>query len=280
MNTPPSAVFHALAHGMEDALDAQGGLADHVKCCACGYDLFSMKPGQQCPECGAPVGMSMKGDILAAAASPWLTWVGQSTRIAGIALLPIPLILVANWLFRLGGGFWLFALVACLLAYSIAALLSLRSEPGMFDDPPRLIVIGRVAIIFHMVALVACGTVIAYSPSLAWAGAFAALIVFHGSLIVFCRGASSVIIRAPYPDLANDLHQRPVWMCIIAAALLLDLWLSPFGACLTVALLLPAWCAYMWLIGYNLITAGDLLIGIARDAEEHRKRAEFWLTKP
>ena len=47
-------------------------VAAEITCIQCGYPLRGLLAGGRCPECGAAIGLSLHGDILANAHRPWL----------------------------------------------------------------------------------------------------------------------------------------------------------------------------------------------------------------
>ena len=54
---------------------------EDIACRRCGYNLRGLGEGGQCPECGAPVTMSIQGDLLRYADPRWLAGRWRATRI-------------------------------------------------------------------------------------------------------------------------------------------------------------------------------------------------------
>ncbi len=45
-------------------VDERGSLAVDLKCKKCAYNLRGLREDGRCPECGTPVGLSTRGDLL------------------------------------------------------------------------------------------------------------------------------------------------------------------------------------------------------------------------
>lgn len=271
---PQVEIFHALAHGVEDIVDSDGHLTEHIECCTCKYDLFALTLVQQCPECGAPVRMSVRGNTLAASPPEWLAWMGQSMRISGMALMPVPLMCVANWIWT--GRLWWALMAALLLAHAISALMAMRNERGQ-QGVPRTLAVGWIAMAALIVTVVLCTVLGLTSRGELATAVFVTACVLPGGLTIYCRWAAGIILRAPLPELSDSLKRRPIIFCL-TTGLLMAAGIAGArhgGMCLVVMLLLPVWFGYLWLIAYNLIYAGELLIALARDAAENRIKSEF-----
>lgn len=125
----------------------QGSLtsATELRCITCGYDLRSLPTEESCPECGAPIELSLRGDLLSRSDPAWVARLarGQSLLVLGVRfclicmvcaivfpfLLPIfvfaqafglvPGINIPTWVFSivlwsLGGALFIGVLVATL----------------------------------------------------------------------------------------------------------------------------------------------------------------------
>ncbi len=68
----------------------QDSLADPAepRCITCGYDLRSLPNEEDCPECGTPIELSLRGDRLSQSDPAWVTRLarGQSLLVLGIRL--------------------------------------------------------------------------------------------------------------------------------------------------------------------------------------------------
>lgn len=53
-------------------LDASGAIAADIPCRQCGYNLRGLTEAHRCPECGAAVGLSTRGDLLRFAEPGWV----------------------------------------------------------------------------------------------------------------------------------------------------------------------------------------------------------------
>lgn len=55
-----------------DRTDGQGAIAIDLACLQCGYNLRGLDPAGRCPECGADIAVSTRGDLLRFANPDWL----------------------------------------------------------------------------------------------------------------------------------------------------------------------------------------------------------------
>src|SRR4051812_24406743 len=62
----------ATAGATPAVVDAAGVVVASVPCRRCAYNLRSLSVAGRCPECGAPVGVSIHGDLLRYADPQWL----------------------------------------------------------------------------------------------------------------------------------------------------------------------------------------------------------------
>src|SRR3954454_11897817 len=69
---PPVGAVPAAARGGPAAMDAGGVVTASVPCRRCAYNLRSLSVAARCPECGAPVGVSVHGDLLRFGDPKWL----------------------------------------------------------------------------------------------------------------------------------------------------------------------------------------------------------------
>jgi hypothetical protein len=71
-----------------DHTDSQGAIAIDLPCLQCGYNLRGLDPASRCPECGADITRSTRGDLLRFANPDWLRRVklGADLMLATILL--------------------------------------------------------------------------------------------------------------------------------------------------------------------------------------------------
>jgi hypothetical protein len=71
-----------------DRTDSQGAIAIDLTCLQCGYNLRGLDPTGRCPECGADITLSTRGDLLRFANPDWLRRVklGADLMLATILL--------------------------------------------------------------------------------------------------------------------------------------------------------------------------------------------------
>jgi hypothetical protein len=71
-----------------DHTDNQGAIAIDLPCLQCGYNLRGLDPAGRCPECGADIALSTRGDLLRFANPDWLRRVklGADLMLATILL--------------------------------------------------------------------------------------------------------------------------------------------------------------------------------------------------
>ena len=64
------------------AVDAAGLVAADVPCRRCSYNLKGLSPAGRCPECGAPVGVAVHGDLLRYGDPQWLRGLSKGAALA------------------------------------------------------------------------------------------------------------------------------------------------------------------------------------------------------
>ncbi|MCH8209871.1 MAG: hypothetical protein IIB99_00725 [Planctomycetes bacterium] len=66
----------------------QGSLTSptELRCITCGYDLRSLPTEESCPECGTPIELSLRGDLLSQSDPAWVARLarGQSVLVFGV----------------------------------------------------------------------------------------------------------------------------------------------------------------------------------------------------
>jgi hypothetical protein len=86
---PPRPSFVPRLPLMPLAIDARGVVNGDVPCRGCSYNLRALHQDSRCPECGTPVGLSIRGDLLRFCDPHWLSrvWVGAIVSLLGIVAL-------------------------------------------------------------------------------------------------------------------------------------------------------------------------------------------------
>ncbi len=74
----------------------QGSLTSPTepRCITCGYDLRSLPTEESCPECGTPIELSLRGDLLSRSDPAWVARIarGQSLLVIGVRLCLIVMV--------------------------------------------------------------------------------------------------------------------------------------------------------------------------------------------
>ncbi len=106
----------------------QGSLTSptELRCITCGYDLRSLPTEQSCPECGTPIELSLRGDLLSLSDPAWIAKIarGQSLLVIGVRLCLIVMVCTfvipflgfgLGFVFAFGFGFnipsWVFSVL-------------------------------------------------------------------------------------------------------------------------------------------------------------------------
>ena len=105
-------------------VDAQGALAIDVQCKNCAYNLRGLREDGRCPECGTPIGLSTRGDLLCYASPDWLDKVALGLKV--ILYMVVVGIIVG------GLAAVLSKLLSPMLARSLSFLASLVSFYGVW----------------------------------------------------------------------------------------------------------------------------------------------------
>ena len=68
--------------------------ATELRCITCGYDLRSLPTEESCPECGTPIELSLRGDLLSLSDPAWVARLarGQSVLVLGLRLCLIVMV--------------------------------------------------------------------------------------------------------------------------------------------------------------------------------------------
>lgn len=265
------------------SLDRDGRLQEHIICRSCGYDLISMHKGQQCPECGAPVAISIGGDLLAYSQPDWTNHVGRHLRFAGLLLMLFPLIMVIGVVSAVVSSRPVSGLLPTiiLLPWCYCLLHATRPDPAMPDLSWQEKVIrlgaGALAAIIVLAFVVASMNV----PLSGLAVLAVASVAFITTLTIHFLWLSDLILRIPSNDLCDTIRYR-VWIVLVLTAFIVAMVLAQgvLGLFfLAFFLAVPSWIFYVLRLGYSSVVAGDLILCESRLARRNWLEREMLLDK-
>lgn len=179
-----------------DFFDASGAIAHDHQCKRCGYNLRTLREDGRCPECGTPVGLSIRGDLLRFADPDWGESVAKGLKIIlWMILVSIVINLASTWLFpgkSVVGA--ILGLLTGMVSFYGVWLMTTPDPSGIGEDPnltARKVV--RISLVVGLAgsgaALVGTATggipTTAVSTSVAVAGALAALVNLVGEFATF-----------------------------------------------------------------------------------------------
>lgn len=213
--TPPSA-----------PLDEAGRIAADLPCVRCGYDLRGLGLGDACPECGAPVGRSASGDLIAHGDPDWADRVARGVRLILLSIAAWVAAIAAGWLaarrgpgsadyvvhFAAGAAAWMLGLTG--------AWLATAPDPARAESEPRWSS-RRAARVIMTAALVTSPVadavaLIGFAPS-AFVGT-GTILAGIGYAVLF-RYLGRLALRLPDADLAKQSRSVSVWLSLSLAAL-------------------------------------------------------------
>ncbi len=265
-----------------------------VACRGCAYNLRGLFADGACPECGAPVWLSIGEDALRYANPRWLATVAGGVKITLASLVGLCVTLAASralfWMARRAfGAVWAglevgIAIGAALLATAFALWGIWRfatPEPGRFErglTPRRKIRAGVVgAVVTPMLILLLWASALGSGPSLAH-GVLLVAVIGLGSpvglggtlaLLSYGRYTEELARRAQLPNVARsvELHGEVYRWGWPAAMALLLISLAELGlACLSVPVAICVGIVALLI----LIMPLRLLDRLARDLEHAR----------
>ncbi len=205
-------------------LDPAGRIARDVACLRCGYNLRSLLPDQACPECGAAVAPSLRGDLLRLSDPRWLKRLsaGMTCIVIGQIALLATLCGALRWL-----ELWFSAIlkilqpaasiVLILLAFGtliVGVWLATSPEPGRVgaarDSRTRItirVLLAAFLLLMLAGALSPVGTSArpATMSDLCWSELRSALccLLISAGWVIFCVHISPLGRRAGAPRLAR-----------------------------------------------------------------------------
>lgn len=264
-------------------LDRDGRLQEHIICRSCGYDLISMHKGQQCPECGAPVAISIGGDLLAYSQPDWTAHVGKHLRISGLLLMLFPIIMVVGIVIAVVSSRPVPSILPTIVLLPWCYCLVQATRP----DPARPDLSRQEKVIRLGAATLAATIVLAYilaSMNVALSGlAILAVgsIAFMTTLITHFLWLSDLILRVPSNDVCDTIRYR-LWVVLALTGFIVAMVLAQ-GALgllfLGFFLAVPGWMFYVLRLGYAGVVAGELILCESRLARRNWLEREMLLDK-
>jgi hypothetical protein len=275
---------HWLLYGATDApIDRDDRLTEHVTCRSCGYDLISMHKGQQCPECGAPVAISVGGDLLSYSRPEWTAHVGQHVRIGGLLLMVFGVILVAGAVLAVFTGTTISGLLPSivLVPWCYCVLQSTRLEPVRPGYSRPELVVRWSAGALALIILLSFGLAALKVPISGLGILALASVGFLTTLTMYLIWLSELLMRVPANDLSEAISRRAwVLLGLTGFIVLLVLAQGVLGiAFLAFFLAVPGWLFYMVRVGYGCVQAGETILCESRMAEQHWLEREALLDK-
>lgn len=277
-------VEHWLLYGTADTpVDHTGHVTEHIACRACGYDLVGSQNGKQCPECGSPVGISIRGDLLSHSRPDWTRHVGQHVRIGGLLLMALPVVLAVALVMAMRAGGSVSGIVASIVlaAWGYMAFQGARPEPTQIEMTREQLWVRCTA---AGLALIIAIAFIAESTGLHLSGPamfFFGSAAFLAALTIYVCWLSNLVLRVPSPDLCDALRSR-MWVILALSALLVVLLLAQtaIGAIFfSFFLAAPAWILYVLLVGYSCVQSGEMILCESRLAQQNWLEREALLDK-
>lgn len=184
----------------------------HIHCVECGYDLFGLDPAGRCPECGADIVLSARGDLLKFANADWLRRVKLGADLmyygigvaivvglaGGILSTAVPVIgptVVA--LGNVGVG-----------AFFLAALFLMTTQEPRVSLSERELTWRRLLRLTAVLNFVAGLVVQPWTPQLLYPLVMVASVIQAVSLIFMCYGyfafAETFAVRIPNAKMARS----------------------------------------------------------------------------
>lgn len=186
-------------------------------CVSCGYNVRGLTPDHHCPECGIPVGASLRGELLQFADPRWVWRLHLGSVLACWGSLAILIDVALDWMRSVQAltffyALWCIATGLFVLGLAILGSPSPRETP---ETPGRWV--RRVARFGFLVVIATGMPGWFWRPAQQWVGLSVSLLgwgVYLGWIIVLLRHLGSLdrLFSAP------ALHRMPYY-CIGAGAL-------------------------------------------------------------
>lgn len=222
-------------------LDAYGAIADDIHCRQCGYNLRGLTEAHRCPECGAAVGLSTRGNLLRFAEPGWVERIARGGRLlmggltavvlgmfvftcAGMLTAALMTTATDPWLLAvpLAAGAWMLAAFAAVGygVWLITARDPADTAPALWRSPRLLARLGIIAAML-VVALDTIGDVMVTTlmpqAIIAIATLAMALATFIGAL-AYLRYGGTLADRIPEPKLvarARNLFRSAIMLFVV-----------------------------------------------------------------
>lgn len=277
-------VEHWLLHGTTDVLlDTNGRLLEHITCRSCGYDLISLEKGQQCPECGSPVAISIRGDLLAYSRPEWTADIGQHIRISGLLLMAFPIVLAILVGLAIAASSTVSGTLPSLilLPWGYCVLRATLREPVALETT-RLEQAIRISTAVLGLIILLSFAALGAGFKLPGRAIFAiAAPAFLTSLSLYLYWLSKLILRVPSNDLCDTLHRRVCAVLVLTVLITLLVLLQNAMGVFFFAFFIfaPAWMFYVLRAGYSCVQAGEIILCESRLARQHWIEREALLDK-
>lgn len=188
----------------------------HLRCRNCGYDVFGQSVAGKCPECGAPVALSLHGDMLYNADPRWLKRLGRAATLTAIlmtfgALWPMVALVVALLSSERALDLWVIVAMVCTAVWLIGVLAATAKEPAE-DHLTREELWLRCLAVCALLLLTAVAPRMFYNRlPFEFFGLWAVLVAAY---FLHSRHLSTRMARAQQTRLARSIRDNGIWMVV------------------------------------------------------------------
>lgn len=216
----------------------------HAPCRSCGYDVFGLPAGGNCPECGAPVALSIHGDRLSDADPKWLKRLHRGTTLTAAIMT-----FGTGWPFLgfaialLGSEFalhlWMLVVLAAAALWLIGVFVTTVKEPAE-NHLTREQVWLRVLTVASLVVLMIVAPRMVYNR-LGPVELFSLWTLLLATYFLHSRHTGKLATRAQQMHLAASIRDNGIWMLL--GHLLV---VAAFAA--EVGLFILLWIIFTWVV--------------------------------
>lgn len=255
-------IYNLLYRQDDGALSSDGRVAGESICRACGYNLYKQPETGRCPECGAPVGVSVRGDLLKNSRPDWIIHIAHATQATGwVTLLMLLVMVLLFW--STSRPFGLMVLAMLLPFWSWTLWQASDPEPTQEHlTRPQLFMRAAAVIMVCMVAIAAAsvtrGTLgahlMGYCSLVSWA-----MFVFGSAAQM--RWLAALLYRVPTGEVAATVARRGYYMAGANGLMFIAVLLEMVGfatCCLGLAVVLAS-VAMTINIAWLQLHAADML---------------------